>query len=172
MPTSSMEGKDWLLPRIVAELPGTLLDVGAGEGTYAWLLAEHAEEVEGSHLIALEAFEPYVERYALVDLYDEVIVGDARTHDFPQVDVVILGDVVEHLDHDDAVKVWEKARRAARKAVFASIPLGVFPQGPVNGNEHEVHRYSWTNETVHADLSGIVASWTGREIGTYAALPL
>lgn len=171
MPTSSPEGKDWLIPRILAELPGIILDVGAGEGTYAYLLAEHPEQTEGSTLIAMEVHEPYVEKYALDDLYDKVIVGDARTKRFPKVDVVILGDVIEHLEHDDAVRVWEKARKAARKTVLASIPLGVHPQGAVNDNEHERHLTSWTNASVHA-LGGVVASWTGREIGTYAVLPL
>ncbi len=167
MPTSSMEGKDWLLPRIRAELPGTVLDVGAGEGTYARLLGDVPA---GTRLIALEAHRPYVARFGLGDLYDQVIVGDARRRRFPAVDVVLLGDVIEHLEHDDAVAVWNKARAAARRAVFASIPLGEHPQGAVNGNEHERHRASWSNAAVH-QLGGVVASWTGSVIGVYAIAP-
>lgn len=170
MPTSIREGKDWIVPRILAELPGTVLDVGAGEGTYAWLLAEHPEESEGTELVAIEVHEPYIEKYALEDLYDRVILGDARKVRFPKADVVILGDVIEHLDAPDAQKVWDKARKAARKTVLASIPLGEHPQGAVNGNEHERHRTSWTNDSVHA-LGGVVASWTGHTIGCYAVLP-
>lgn len=163
-----MEGKDWLLPRIRAELPGAVLDVGAGDGTYARLLADAPE---GTTWLALEVHRPYVARYGLDELYDGVIVGDARRRRFPEVDVVILGDVIEHLEHADAVKVWKKARTAARRAVFASIPLGEHPQGAVNGNEHERHRTTWSNKSVH-ELGGVVASWTGVEIGTYAVAPL
>lgn len=170
MPTSVMEGKDWLMPRIVAELPGSVLDIGAGEGTYAYLLAEYAEQIEGSTLTAIEIHKPYVEKYALKDLYDKVIVANAVTRKFPRAHVVILGDIIEHLDHDDAVKVWNKARAAARRAVFASIPLGDHPQGEVQGNPHERHRTTWTDATVHA-LGGVVASWTGPTIGAYAIAP-
>lgn len=168
MPTSVSEGKDWLLPRILAELPGVVLDVGAGEGTYAKLLGRR----QGLVTHALEVHEPYVAEYGLEGLYDHVIVGDVRTVPLPAADVVILGDVIEHLELADAVAVWERCRRAARRAVFASIPLGDHPQGAVNGNEHERHRHTWSNDTIHAELPGIVASWTGEVIGTYAALPL
>jgi hypothetical protein len=170
MPTSSHEGKDWLLPRIIAEMPGSILDIGAGNGMYARLLRDRGLP-EGSRLTALEVYEPYVKQFELEEVYDRVIVADARTRRLPSVDVVILGDVVEHLEHDDAQKVWDKARKAAKKAVFASIPLGEFPQGAVNGNEAERHLTTWTNDSVH-DLGGVVASWTGVEIGTYAVLPL
>lgn len=175
MPTSSTEGKDWLLPRIAAELPGTILDVGAGDGTYARLLRgyarDHEVSTEGSTLTALEIHRPYVGDFELEKLYDKVIVGDVRKRKLPTVDVVILGDVIEHMSKEDAIKVWDRARKAARKAVFASIPLGTHPQGAVNDNEHERHVSTWTNSSVHA-LGGVVASWTGVEIGAYAVLPL
>lgn len=169
MPTSSAEGKDWLIPRIVAEQPEVILDIGVGEGTYASLLRP---QLPDTNFIGVEAYQPYVRRYRLHSLYHMLIVDDVRECDLPSVDVVVLGDVVEHMNLDDALKVWEKARRAALKAVFASIPLGTHPQGAVNDNEFERHRHTWTDETVHRDLDGITASWTGVEIGTYAALPL
>lgn len=167
MPTSIREGKDWLIPRITAHLPGSVLDVGAGEGTYRTLLDPAPA---GSFFTALEVFEPYVREFSLDQLYDKVIVADARYTEFPTADVVILGDVIEHLEFDDARTVWDKARRAARKAVFASIPLGVHPQGAVNGNEHERHLTSWTNELV-LGLGGVTASWTGAVIGCYEVSP-
>lgn len=166
MPTSIREGKDWLVPRITGHLPGSVLDVGAGEGTYRNLL-----DPAGSFFTAIEVFEPYVSEFGLDRLYDRVIVADARYTDFPSADVVILGDVVEHLNDNDARGLWDKARRAARKAVYASIPLGVHPQGAVNGNEHERHLTSWTHEMV-IGLGGVTASWTGAVIGCYEVSPL
>lgn len=170
MPTSTAEGKDWIVPRILDELPGSILDVGAGEGTYATYITAAGRRDE-AYLIALEIHEPYVDRYALDAIYDMVIVADARAQRFPRVDVVILGDVIEHFAKDEAQKIWIKARRAARKVVLASIPLGNWPQGEVDGNEHERHRSIWSNESVHA-LGGVAASWTGRIVGCYAAVPL
>lgn len=168
MPTSSTEGKEWLVPRILAELPGSVLDVGAGAGTYSKLL--HAAPA-GTKVTALEIYRPYVAEFGLHDIYDRVIVADVRRRKLAGYDVIILGDIIEHMSEEDAAKVWVKARKAARKAVFASIPLGVHPQDAVNGNEHECHVSSWTNEAVH-DLGGVVASWTGAVIGAYAVLPL
>ena len=168
MPTSVAEGKSWLVPRIKAELPGTVLDIGAGEGTYGRLLSDARE---GSTLIALETHKPYVAKFGLEDLYDKVIVGDVRTRRLPKADVVILGDVLEHLEAKDAEKVWEKARKAARKTVLVSVPLGPHPQGAVDGVESERHLSTWRNDTIH-DLGGVVASWTGEIVGCYAVLPL
>lgn len=170
MPTSSREGKRWIGPRIVDELPGTVLDVGPGEGTYANIITFFGMRPQAV-LIGMEVHQPYVEQYELEKLYDKIILADARTAPFPPVDVVILGDVIEHMSADDAQAVWVKSRQAARKAVFASIPLGVHPQGAVNGNEHERHLTSWTNDSVH-DLGGVVSSWVGVEIGCYAVAPL
>lgn len=167
MPTSIAEGKSWIVPRVIAELPGTVLDLGAGEGTYARLLADHRE---GSTLIAVEGHKPYVEEFGLESLYDKLIVGDVRTRRLPAADVVILGDIIEHLGYKDAEKVWNKARKAARKTVLVSIPLGSHPQGAVNGNDLEVHRSEWSDERIH-ELGGVVASWTGSVIGCYAVLP-
>lgn len=169
MPTSSHEGKDWLVPRIEAEIVNggkEILDIGPGQATYPKLVpnARHAE------WYAIEIFEPYVVQYGLEGYYRSVRVADARTQRFPKVDVVIMGDVLEHMSKEDAEKVWNKARHAARKAVFVSMPLGEFPQGAVNGNEAERHISTWSNEEVHA-LGGVVASWVGVEIGVYAVAP-
>lgn len=166
MPTSVAEGKDWLIPRIIAEVPAIVLDVGAGEGLYAKLLGRH----RGLVTYALEIHEPYVAQFGLEDLYDLVLIGDVRTRELPEVDVVILGDVIEHFTEADAQRVWDKARRLARKTVLASIPLGEHPQGAVNDNEHERHLSTWTDAKIHA-LGGVVASWTGSVVGCYAVAP-
>ena len=80
MPISSPEGKDWTRSKIRDLAPESLLDVGAGAGTYAKLLADDRP----ARLTALEVFEPYVEKYALRELYDEVLLGDARTPRCPR----------------------------------------------------------------------------------------
>lgn len=168
MPTSIAEGKDWLVPRIFAELPGRVLDVGPGEGTYRNLLSAAPA---GTRFIGLEVYKHYVIEYRLDRLYDHLIIGDARYATFPESDVVILGDVIEHMDLDDAKRVWFKARRAAKRKVFVSIPLGVHPQGAVHGNEHERHLTSWTHELV-LGLGGVTDSRVGDVIGCYEVSPL
>jgi hypothetical protein len=167
MPWSVDEGKPWVADRVCARCPSSLLDVGAGAGLWSMTLRHR---LPGCVFIALEVFEPYVDQFGLHERYDEIVVGDARTTPFPAVDVVILGDVLEHMTHEDALSVWDKARRAARMAVFASVPLGEFPQGPEYGNNYERHLTTWTHPELRR-LPGVVESAPGRIVGVYEARP-
>lgn len=162
MPYSAGEGKDWIIGRIA---PGAVvLDVGTGAGTYAKLLP-------GRDMYGIEIFEPYVDRFGLASLYRRLYVGDARTLDYPRVDVVILGDVLEHVVKAEALGVWAKARDAARVAVFLSLPIYGYEQGEVAGNRHEAHLHQWSHEEVMCDLPGIAESWQGQIVGAYRADP-
>jgi hypothetical protein len=167
MPQSSTEGKTWIRDRVHAlgaATPVDVLDIGPGVGTYAKLLAGP----QVGRLICIEIFEPYVHTYRLREYYDEVIIGDARTTDFPDADIVILGDVAEHMSESDALALWDKASAAARVAVYLSIPIVPYPQGHIEGNSHEEHVVDdWNHERVLAAFAGIGDSWPGTEVGVY-----
>lgn len=187
MPYSSVEGKDWLVAQVWsalrsaplrhnAETGGVLapsvLDIGAGSGTYAELLKRtDPGNIGAVHAIAVEIHAPYVPRFNLRAKYDEVIVGDARELVLPAADVVILGDVLEHMSFGDARRLWHKVRNIATTAVFLSLPIVEWPQGPLDGNEHEAHLHSWTHASVLAHLPGIVEFSRGESIGVYRAYP-
>jgi len=187
MPFSSGEGKDWIR-RTLREAhvhPGfpvrlkerddgvtevmrwELLDIGPGAGAYADM-ARTVGPVP--HLTCVEIYEPYVDLFKLDRKYDHVIVGDARLVPLPRADVVILGDVLEHMTLADAVAVWGRCRAAARFGVWLSLPIVPWPQGPERGNEHEAHLHTWSHELVLAELDGITDWWTGQAIGVYRAL--
>lgn len=167
MPLSSVEGKSWIRDRVHAagaRTPLDVLDIGPGVGTYAKLLAGP----QVARLTCIEIFEPYVHTYRLAEYYDEVIVGDARTTAFPDADIVILGDVAEHMTEAEALALWDKASAAARAAVYLSIPIVHYPQGHIEGNRHEQHVVDdWDHERVLAAFAGIGDSWTGTEVGVY-----
>ena len=164
MPISSTEGKDWTRRRLRELAPASMLDVGAGAGTYARLVAEHRP----ARLVAMEVFEPYVERYGLRELYDEVLVADARTADLPAVDVVVMGDVAEHMTVPEAQDLWRRAVEAARVAVFLSIPIVHYPQGALEHNAHEVHVVDdWDHDKVMAAFPGITDHFRGEVVGVY-----
>jgi hypothetical protein len=167
MPMSSEEGKSWIHSR-VSELTGdgpvSLLDIGPGVGTYAKLLAD----LDISRRTGIEIWEPYVQTYRLRDYYDEIIVGDVRTTPLPAADVVILGDVVEHMTRDEAVQVWRACAAAARRSVLLSIPVVHYPQHDLEGNPYEVHvEEDWDHPQVLATFEGITAHWVGTEVGVY-----
>lgn len=167
MPLSSAEGKDWIRERIAAlgaTDPVQVLDIGPGAGTYAKLLRGPAV----SRLTGIEIFAPYVTTYRLEQYYDQVIVGDARDIDFPDTDVVILGDVAEHMSRPEAQELWAKAARAARRAVYLSIPIVPYEQDPIEGNHHEIHVVpDWDHDKVLAAFAGIGSHWSGSEVGVY-----
>ncbi len=167
---SSAEGKDWTRERVTAlasERPVSVLDIGPGVGTYAKLLAgEHV-----SRIIGVEIYEPYVTTYRLRDYYDEIILGDAREVELPAADVVILGDVAEHMTEADALRLWQRAADAAARAVYLSIPIVHYPQGEIEGNPHEHHVVEdWNHEKVLATFDGIGEWWLGSEVGVYERL--
>jgi trans-aconitate methyltransferase len=166
MPTSAMEGKPWLIQRILALQPESILDIGAGSGTYGKLFRPH---FPNAFMTAVEIHSAYVSDYKLWQTYDSVVIGDARTCDLPIADVVILGDVLEHMSQRDALELWDRCRNRAVKGVFLSVPIIEWPQGEVNGNPHERHVHTWSHAQA-LELPGITDWWTGSSIGCYESL--
>jgi predicted TPR repeat methyltransferase len=170
VPMSSAEGKDWTRQRIAAlaeRAPITVLDIGPGVGTYAKLLAD----LPITQMIGLEVWEPYVTTYRLDDFYDRIVIGDVRTTPLPKVDVVVLGDVVEHMTRAEGLDVWRRSAEAAARAVYLSIPVVHYPQHEIEGNPYEVHvEEDWSHEEVLATFDGIGAYTVGSEVGVYERL--
>ena len=111
------EGKDWMREQIRRLDPVQVLDIGPGQGTYFDLAARVGQRWE-----ALEIWEPYIERYALRERYARVVVEDVRQHDWTldSWDIVIFGDVVEHMTRADAPSLfvegeWQRKRQWERE---------------------------------------------------------
>ena len=159
MPMSSAEGKPWTRERIaaLAEIrPLTVVDVGPGVGTYAKLLAG----LPIARMIGIEAWAPYVDTYRLHDYYDEIVVADAREAELPPCDVILFGDVLEHMTRDEGLALWTRAGETAALAVYLSIPIVHYPQHEIEGNPYEVHvEEDWTHELVLERFTGIGEWW-------------
>lgn len=166
MPTSDRENEPWILERIISLNPATVLDVGPGMGKYGQMLKKH---VPTAHVDAVEAFEPYINHYGLPSIYNSVIVKDIREHDNFNYDLIIFGDVLEHMTEADAKKVWDKARAQAKYAII-SIPTVHCPQGAWGGNPYEIHHEEdWTTERVLAAFPGIIENEDFTYTGAYLA---
>lgn len=175
MPTSIAEGKDWSLERFEKIRPDTVCDVGPGEGTYAKLLRPAHR---GLWWTAVEIHKPYIRRYGLKntakrkDMYDEVHNLDARVapdHLFHR-DLVIFGDVLEHMARGDAVDLLHKAEAVGAWNILVSLPIVEAPQGEVDGNPHEEHLHHWDADDmddVLAQLGGRVESMRGDTLGVW-----
>jgi len=144
MPFSSNEGKNHIA-RILGKLKhDTMLDIGPGSGTYAKLFPD-------AEWTGVEIWEPYIKEYNLDTLYKTIINEDARSWTPDRHwDVAIAGDVIEHMEVDEAKVLLEKLKSCA-DTVVVSIPLGYYPQDSYGGNVHETHiTDNWDDETFRA----------------------
>lgn len=171
MGTSHPESREWSVQKILSIDPENILDVGAGSGTYfnALRSAGYDRGIE-----AVEVWQPYIDEFDLDGKYDVVHAVDIRSKSFlaaseGDYDVVIFGDILEHMSKDDALELWSELPKITRYALIA-IPIIHYHQGEINGNPYEVHvKDDWSHQEVLESFSNIVDSWTGEVVGAYWA---
>jgi hypothetical protein len=168
MPVSTPWGKDWVATR-VNELNEfshifNMVDIGAGVGTYGKLL----RPLFGGWVDfeAIEVWEPYVEEYKLEEIYNSVWVADVvKERDVWPIgtDLLIFGDVVEHLPKADAKRILRdrlgNVPRSVQQLTLVAIPIVYVPQGAVNGNPYEAHlpENHWDEEEMASFLLSMAA---------------
>lgn len=167
MPKSSPEGKQQIL-QWLAHLPvENVCDVGAGSGTYRDLCNLHGV-LTNARWTAIEVWEPYVDYFSLPMKYHEVIVQDVREADLTGFDLLIFGDVLEHMTREEAKKCVASAPKAWK---ILSIPTTHYPQGEVNDNPFEVHvEDNWQSHWIFEDFSTVADSQIG-DISVYLLRP-
>lgn len=167
MPSSNPENKRWVLKKIKEINPKTVLDVGTGEGHYL----EFIKSFVDSNIIVdgIEVWEPYVEAFNLKDRYDNLFVEDAREFNNYAYDLVILGDVLEHMIESDAVDLWNKISKQAKYAII-SIPIIHHPQDAYGGNPWEVHHEEdWNTNRVLNKFHSIIEYKEFEVTGSFVA---
>lgn len=160
MAFSAHEGKqffkDWLIHFAQPLGYHQFLDIGAGAGWYGKLIREVYSK--GASIIAVELFEPYIKRHELHSIYDVVVLDDARKF-FPKSqqdskwDIIIMGDVLEHLTKQEAIALVKEAKKRCRFA-WCALPLKVegrnwstgYNQGKEDYEENPAneHLHEWT----------------------------
>lgn len=165
MPTSDAQGRDWVAERLLKLNPREVVDVGPGDGTYA---REMRHCTPNARWTAIEIWEPYVERFGLDKIYDKVVVSDVMDYPFSEIDmidVVILGDVVEHLEVADARLLLTELKSKV-KNIVVSIPIVESFQGECEGNPYEAHLYQWGFDEM-LELMTPCSAWRGDVLGRY-----
>ena len=164
---SDPENKPWALEKIKEINPKTVLDCGAGAGTYLDLIK--ANLGYKTIVVGVEAWYPYIIKYDLEDRYDILYPIDIRDMASFQYDLVILGDILEHMPESDAVLLWNRISEEAKYALI-SIPIIHYEQGAINDNPYEVHvEEDWTTEKVLQKLSNIVEYKEFSQTGVFIA---
>ena len=134
MPTSynyfKEQVKDWIIDNV--PLNYKILDVGAGCGTYHDLLRPYGYQ----RIDAVEVWKPYIDEYNLKEKYDYVHnknILDVSSNYLESYDLVILGDVLEHLNYVEATNLLSKIEN-----FIVAVPYKM-EQGEVEGNVYETH---------------------------------
>lgn len=109
-----------------------VLDVGAGAGIYGQLLNDYYI------LEAVDVFKPTVDNLRTLPFYEDVFLSDIRSFTYPsQYEIIIMGDVIEHLSVEDTQKVISLARENCNHLMVA-IPYQ-YKQNSIYGNDAEIH---------------------------------
>jgi hypothetical protein len=110
-----------------------ILDIGAGSGTYSNLL----KPLGYVNIDCVEAFETYVDQFDLKSKYTNVFTGDVTKLDidFKAYDLIILGDVLEHIEVSDAQELLGKFGGVD---TIIGVPFES-PQGEHFNNSYEIH---------------------------------
>lgn len=137
MPYSYKDFKKQVKVHFLDYIPLTtrILDVGPGSGTYGKMLRPAGYKVD-----CLEIWQPYVEKYKLSALYNNVFVGDILEFDIKGYDYVILGDILEHISLDKAQMLIREIT-AKKINCLVAVPFE-FEQGISDHNIYEIHLQS------------------------------
>jgi hypothetical protein len=164
VPYSDPSNVEWIKWALDLKQPKTVLDIGPGAGKYGKLVKEVLPETKTT---AVEIWAPYVKKFGLENIYDTVHICDARIYPYFSADMVIFGDVLEHMTKAEAGELWRQAMRSAKTAIL-SVPIIHFPQGDFDGNPYEVHvEDHWTHEDILEFFPGITGYQLFEVTGTY-----
>lgn len=111
----------------------TILDVGAGCGTYYNLLHDYYKNID-----AVEIFKPNIDNYELEKKYREIYNTNIKDFKYCDYDIIIFGDIIEHLTVKDAQKVLKYAYNHCVEMIVA-VPY-MCEQGEFAGNKYEIHK--------------------------------
>lgn len=125
------EVKEYLTSRYPQK--AKVLDVGAGEGTYYKLLKDYFKEID-----AVEVFKPNIDKYQLKSKYHRVYNMNVVNFKYTYYDIIIFGDIIEHLTTEEAQEVLQYAYGRCNEMIVA-VPYQL-EQGIVENNIYEIHK--------------------------------
>lgn len=154
MPSSTWVHSSTVQDILWKNKPNSILDIGIGFGRWGFLARELLDVFRGrfnkedwkTRIEGVEIWPKYLKDYHHY-IYNKIFVGSIQ--DFLKAnkkmfDVIIAGDVIEHLEKEKAIYVLKHLRLIVNKVLIVCIPLGSdYPQGTVKGNSAEAHLSTW-----------------------------
>lgn len=129
MPDSTHIFKQETRDYILSRFPDTeiqILDVGPGKGAYSKLLRPPYQNID-----ACEIWSSYIQEFELESKYRKIYVSDICDFEFDYYDLIIIGDVLEHLS---IIKAQELLKRILPKCseLIVAVPYELPQEGPAN----------------------------------------
>ena len=79
-----------------------------------------------------------MERFGLKEKYDNVFVSDILDFEFNFYDVIIIGDVLEHLTVEQSKELIDKVYQKCRQLIII-VPYE-YPQDEYDDNKYQIHK--------------------------------
>lgn len=130
-------GKPAILKYIIDNIKkdARILDVGFGSGLYGKLLrAFYYQNIDG-----LDVYDKNIREMGLDKIYDNIFIENIRDFNFDHYDLIIMGDVLEHLELESAKELLSSFIDGEKcDHIIVSIPYE-YEQGELYGNPYEIH---------------------------------
>jgi hypothetical protein len=154
VPSSSYLPLTIALAHVERLQPTSVLDVGAGFGKWGFLIREQLDFLPGRYEKSewhtrIHGVDAFPASSPLIDwVYDEFTIGDVlmlSDEALGRYDLVVVGDVIEHLERSAGEALIERLRNL-NGCIIVNTPRFFFEQEPLLGNEYEIHRSHWRPE--------------------------
>lgn len=136
---------------VIKQLDGqTMLDIACGKGKWGFLTCLNASFLVNNppkEIVGCDLFLPYL-RFCkgLSGVYDSLVRCDARFLPFKEgvFDIVLVAEVLEHLNKEDGDKIFAEAERCAKTKVVITTPQYPSHQKTLDGNllQEHISRYT------------------------------
>lgn len=124
----------------------SVLDIGCGHGHYSKLLKNHFCY---NNFDGIEIWKPYIEEYHLDKLYTNIYNLNILDFDFLYYDLIIMGDILEHLSRNDDISLIKKLFNKCSE-LLVIVPY-YLPQDIVNNNIYEIHLQSDLSDNIMSE---------------------
>jgi hypothetical protein len=159
MPTSPYEHLYVIVNFLNNARPASVLDVGVGNGKIGFFARDLLDVMRGERgkykkedwkaiIDGIEIFPEYIQDHQRA-IYDHIYIGNAFEviDTLGTYDMIVLGDVLEYFEKNQAHQFLDKCIAHSNKHVFVCTPLGgKWTQPPIYGNLYEKHLSDWSFE--------------------------